>query len=63
VTIRLALVLARVVGNYLSDAQLRQARAKGVDVSRLTDQAAALPKGSVLLSVEDPKSSITITVE
>ena len=40
----------------LTDAQVRQARAKGVDLDSITDQAASLPKGSVLLSVEDGKS-------
>jgi len=63
VTIRLALSLARAVGNYLSDAQIRQARAKGIDLDSITDQAASLPKGSVLLSVDDRKSSIQVTVE
>ena len=63
VTIRLALTLARAVGNYLTDAQVRQARAKGVDLEGITDQAASLPKGSVLLSVDDGKSSVTVTVE
>lgn len=63
VTIRIALSLARAVGNYLSDEQLRQAKSKGVDLSSLKDQALSLPKGSVLCSVEDAKSTITITVE
>jgi len=63
VTIRLALGLARAVANYLSDDQIRQARAKGIDLEGITEQAANLPKGSVLLSVEDRKSSIQVTVE
>jgi len=63
ITIRLALSLARAVVNYLSDAQIREARAKGVDLEGLTDQAANLPKGSVLLSVDDKKSSVEVTVE
>lgn len=63
VTVRLALVLARAVGNYLSDAQIRQARAKGVDLDTLTEQAASLPKGSVLLEVKDGTSSVEVTVE
>ncbi|BDU78812.1 tetratricopeptide repeat protein [Mesoterricola sediminis] len=63
VTIRLALSLARAVVNYMSDAQIKEARAKGVDLESLTDQAVNLPKGSVLLSVEDPKSSIEVKVE
>lgn len=63
VTIRLALGLARAVEGYLSEAQLKQARAKGIALDHLADQAASLPKGSTLLSVEDPKSRITISVE
>ncbi|BDU74966.1 tetratricopeptide repeat protein [Mesoterricola silvestris] len=63
VTIRLALSLARAVGNYLTDAQIRQARSKGFDLESITDQAAILPKGSVLLSVDDAKSSVQVTVE
>ena len=63
VTIRLALALARAAGNYLSDAQLKQAQAKGFDLSGLTDKATTLPKGSTLLSVDDGKSSVAITVE
>lgn len=63
VTVRLALVLARAVVNYLSDAQIREARAKGVDLDSLTEQAASLPKGSVLLEVRDGQSSVEVTVE
>lgn len=63
VTIRLALTLARALGNYLSDAQLRQARSKGFDLEGITEQAATMPKGSVLLSVDDRKSSVQVTVE
>lgn len=63
VTIRLALSLARALGNYLSDAQLRQAKAKGVDLDAITEQAAAMPKGSVLLSVDDGSSTVQVTVE
>lgn len=63
VTIRLSLGLARVMENYLSDEQIRQARAKGIELGNLTDRAADLPKGSTLFSVEDRKSSITVTVE
>jgi hypothetical protein len=63
VTIRLALSLARAVGNYLTDAQIRQARAKGFELEGITDQAASMPKGSVLLSVDDAKSSVQVTVE
>ena len=63
VTIRLALSLAVAVGNYLSDEQLRQVQAKGVDLAGLSAKAAQLPKGSVLFSVEDGKSSVAVTVE
>ena len=63
VTIRLALALARALGNYLTDAQLRQAREKGIDLETITEQAASLPKGSALLSVDDGKSSVQVTVE
>jgi len=63
VTIRLALALARALGNYLTDAQIRQARDKGFDLDGITEQAASLPKGSVLLSVDDGKSSVQVTVE
>jgi len=63
VTIRLALGLARALENYLSDDQIRQARNKGVELGNLSDKAAGLPKGSMLFSVEDGKSSVTVTVE
>ena len=63
VTIRLALALAQAVTNYLSDAQLRQAQSKGIDLRTLSEQAATLPKGSVLVSVDDGKSAVTVTVE
>ena len=63
VTIRLALTLAQAVTNYLSDAQLRQAQSKGIDLKSLSEQAASLPKGSVLVSVDDGKSAVTVTVE
>lgn len=63
VTIRLAASLARAVENYLSDDQLQQARRKGVPLDHLTDRALELPKGSILLSVEDGKSKVTVTVE
>jgi hypothetical protein len=63
VTIRLALTLARAVTNYLSDAQIREARAKGIDLASLNDQALNMPKGSVLFSVEDGKSTVRVTVE
>jgi tetratricopeptide (TPR) repeat protein len=63
VTIRLALALARATVNYLSDAQVRQARAKGIDLEGITEQALSAPKGSVLFSVDDTKSTIEVTVE
>lgn len=63
VTIRLALSLARALENYLSDEQVNQARRKGVELGNLSDRAASLPKGSLLFSVEDGKSDITVTVE
>lgn len=63
VTIRLAMTLARAVENYLSDAQVMQAKAKGIDLDNLMDQASKLPKGSVLFSVEDKNSSVSISVE
>ena len=63
VTIRLALSLAQALGNYLSDDQLHQAQAKGIDLGTLGARAASLPKGSVLLSVDDRQSSVTVTVE
>jgi hypothetical protein len=63
VTVRLALSLAMAVTNYLSEAQIRQAQAKGVDLAALNEQAARLPKGSVLLSVEDGKSTVVVSVE
>jgi len=63
VTIRLTLGLARALENYLTDEQIRQARGKGIELGNLSDRAAELPKGSLLFSVEDKKSSITVTVE
>jgi hypothetical protein len=62
-TVRLALGLARAVGGYLSDEQLRQARKKGVDLERLMDQALNAPKGTELFSLDDGKSTVTVTVE
>ena len=63
VTLRLPLSLALALGNYLSDAQLRQAQAKGIDLATLSEHAATLPKGTVVLAVEDAKSSVAVTVE
>ena len=62
-TVRLALGLARAVGGYLSDEQLRQAKRKGVDMERLMDQALNAPKGTELFSLDDGKSTVTVTVE
>jgi len=63
VNIRLALALAQAVGNYLSDAQLHQAAARGIDLTTLSERAAGLPRGSELLSVDDGRSHVTVTVE
>ncbi|WLT31777.1 tetratricopeptide repeat protein [Geothrix sp. PMB-07] len=62
-TIRLALGLARAVGGYLSDEQLQQAKKKGIDLERLMDQALNAPKGTELFSLDDGKSTVTVTVE
>ena len=62
-TVRLALGLARAVGGYLSDEQLRQAKKKGVDLEHLLDQALSAPKGSELFSLDDGKSTVSVTVE
>ena len=62
-TVRLALGLARAVGGYLSDEQLRQAKGKGVDLNRIMDQALNTPKGTELFSLDDSKSTVTVTVE
>jgi len=62
-TIRIAMGLARAVGGYLSDEQLRQARAKGIDMDRLMEQALSVPKGTELFSLNDGKSTVTVTVE
>ena len=62
-SVRLALGLARAVGGYLSDEQLRQAKGKGVDLDRIMDQALNAPKGTELFSLDDTKSTVTVTVE
>ena len=62
-TVRLALSLARAVGGYLSDEQMQQAKKKGVDLERLMDLALNAPKGTELFSLEDGKSTVTVTVE
>ena len=63
VTIRIALGLARAVSGYLSDAQLRQAKARGIDLDRLTDQALEVPKATELFRLNDGKSTVAVTVE
>lgn len=63
VTIRLTLGLARAVGGYLSDEQLQQARKKGIDISGLMGQALNAPKGTELFSLNDGKSTVSVTVE
>ncbi len=63
VVIRVAAGLARAVGGYLSDEQLVQAKKKGVDLDGLMDQIVNAPKGTVLFSVEDKASTISVTVE
>ena len=63
VTIRVALGLARAVSGYLSDEQLRQARARGIDMDRLMEQALSVPKGTELFSLNDGKSTVAVTVE
>jgi tetratricopeptide (TPR) repeat protein len=62
-TVRLALGLARAVGGYLSDEQLRQAKKKGIDMGGLMDQALNAPKGTELFSLDDGQSTVTVTVE
>lgn len=63
ITIRLALGLARVVENYLSSEQIRLARSRGVPLENLTQRALDAPKGTLLLSVDDGKSHVAVTVE
>jgi tetratricopeptide (TPR) repeat protein len=63
VTVRLTLGLARAVGGYLSDEQLKQARKKGVNLEGIMDQALNVPKGTELFSLNDGKSTVTVTVE
>jgi tetratricopeptide (TPR) repeat protein len=63
VVIRVASGLARAVGGYLSDEQLVQAKKKGIDLDGLMDQITNAPKGTVLFSVEDKASTISVTVE
>lgn len=62
-TVRLALGLARAVGGYLSDEQLRQAKRKGIDLGSLMDQALHAPKGTELFRLDDGQSTVSVTVE
>ncbi|HJU84763.1 MAG TPA: tetratricopeptide repeat protein [Holophagaceae bacterium] len=62
-TVRVSCSLARAVTSYLSDAQLHQAKVKGIKLDRLMDQALAAPKGSELFTLDDPESKVTVTVE
>ena len=63
VTVRVSAAFAQGVTNYLSDTQLREARAKGIDVSRILAEALSAPKGTELFSLDDPDSKVTVTVE
>ena len=63
VTIRVALGLARAVSGYLSDAQLKEAHARGIHMNRLMEQALDVPKGTELFSLNDGKSTVAVTVE
>jgi len=62
-TIRIATGLARAVGSYLTDAQLRQAQAKGVHLDRLMEDALKAPPGTELFSLDDGKSRVTVVTE
>lgn len=62
-TVRLALGFARAVGGYLSDEQLKQAGRRGVDLDHLMEQALSAPRGTELFSLEDGRSTVTVTVE
>jgi hypothetical protein len=63
VTVRVSAAFAAGVTSYLSDTQLREARAKGIDVQRLLSEALSSPKGTELFSLDDPDSKVTVTVE
>jgi hypothetical protein len=63
ITVRLALGLARAVGGYLSDDQLKQARQKGVNLEGIMETALNAPRGTELFSLNDGKSTVTVTVE
>jgi tetratricopeptide (TPR) repeat protein len=63
IVVRVAMGLARAIGSYLSDEQLREAKAKGIDMERIMDQALTAPKGTELFSLDDGKSKVVLTVE
>jgi tetratricopeptide (TPR) repeat protein len=63
VTVRVSAAFAQGVTSYLSDTQLREARAKGLDVQRILAEALSAPKGTELFSLDDPDSKVTVTVE
>lgn len=63
VTVRVSAAFAQGVTSYLSDTQLREARAKGLDLNRILAEALAAPKGTELFSLDDPDSKVTVTVE
>ncbi len=63
VTVRVSAAFAAGVTSYLSDTQLREARAKGLDINRLLAEALSAPKGTELFSLDDPDSRVTVTVE
>ncbi len=62
-TVRVSCALAKAVTSYLSDAQLREAQAKGIRLDKLMEQALAAPKGSELFTLDDAHSKVTVTVE
>jgi len=63
VTIRLTMALARAVTGYLSDEQLKQARKRGLNLDGLLNQALDTPKGTELFSLDDGKTTVTVTAE
>lgn len=63
VTVRVSAAFAQGVTSYLSDTQLREARAKGMDINRILAEALSAPKGTELFSLDDPDSKVTVTVE
>ena len=61
--IRLAAGLARAVGGYLSEAQLKEAQKKGIRIDQIMEQTLNAPKGTELFSLDDGKSTVTVAVE